>query len=334
MIVFNDNELEIAMVTYNRCEFVKEWIRLCHNETIKRNILLSVYDSSTNFETENFIKEYNKTHERIVYVKVPSETEIGYKPMLPILSSKAKYVWVSGDSRYHDFNEMDEKIFPLIKDGVDSILFCWEKKKNNFGRMYTDKSEFLKESFISATCIGWSIYKTDLFDGLKTDEMWLKACDEKYRRNYGFGWIGYFFEAFTKDDAKASLIKIENKKIFPKNKKQSWAKRFYECWVENLIDLTSKLPDIYTTKYDIPRQTWDDMKLYSHAFCRLARVNGGLSPEIFEKYMGNGMLQKVTDRIRRIKFYAYAPMWQINIIYMICRLLNGLKRVLRKLSII
>lgn len=331
MVVFEDNELEIAIVTYNRCDFIKEWLRLCYEDVVKRNISLSIYDSSTDAETENFIEEYNKCHKKIKYVKIPSDTEVGYKPMLPILESSAKYLWVSGDSRYHDFCEMDEKVFPLLRNGIDYIAFYWGNKEENFGKIFTDKSSFMQESFISVTCIGCSIYRLEIFKDLKADKAWMQDCDRKYRHNYGFGWIGYFFEAFARNGHTAALPKIEIKDIFPKQKKQAWASRFYECWVENLIDLTDKLPDFYNTKQDVPRNTWDEMRLASHVYCNRARVCGGLNPEVFEKYLNNGMLEKVTDRIRRIKFYAYAPMWQIEIVSFVAQTSSKLCRVIKRM---
>lgn len=330
MITFEDNELEIAIATYNRRDFVEEWLRLCYDDVVKRNISLSIYDSSTNTETEDFIKEFNKSHKKIKYVKAPPETEVGYKPMLPILESNAEYLWVSGDSRYTDFDEMDEKVFPLIKSGVDFIALYLGNKKENFGKVFTDKSSFMKESFISVTCIGCSIYKLEIFNALKTDEALMRECDMKYRRNYGFGWIGYFFEAFAISGSDAALAKVEIKGIFPKQKKQAWASRFYECWVENLIDLTDKLPKVYTTKYDVPRNTWNEMVLDSHSYCKRARECGGLNPEVFEKYISNGMLKKVSDRISRIKFYAFAPMWQVEIVSFFVRGFSKIRRIFGK----
>lgn len=333
MVIFEDNELEIAIATYNRRVFVEEWLRLCYEDVIKRNISLSIYDSSTNTETEDFIKEFNKDHKRIKYVKAPPETEVGYKPMLPIFDSAAEYLWVSGDSRYTDFAEMDEKVFPLIKSGVDFIALYLGNKKENIEKVFTDKSDFMKESFISVTCIGCSIYRLEIFNVLKIDGALMKECDLKYRFNYGFGWLGYFFEAFARSGSTAALAKVEIKDIFPQQKKQAWASRFYECWVENLIDVTDKLPEVYTTKRKVPKNTWDEMGLDSHAYCKRARVCGGLSPENFEKYMNNGMLERVTDRIVRIKFYAYAPMWQIKIVSFVRRgiskLFSMIKRIVR-----
>lgn len=66
-----------------------------------------------------------------------------------------------------------------------------------------------------------------------------------------------------------------------------------------------KLPELYTTKQEIPGNTWNKLKIDSFECCNRARVCGGLNPEVYEKYLNNGMLENVSDKIRRIKFYAY-----------------------------
>ena len=58
MIIFEDGELEIAMITANRCDFVVKWLELCYDQMRKRNIHFSIYDSSDNDDTERFISDF------------------------------------------------------------------------------------------------------------------------------------------------------------------------------------------------------------------------------------------------------------------------------------
>lgn len=316
IVRFNDYELEIAIVTYNRVEFIKKWIELCGEDVIDRNIRLSIYDSSTNDETEKYIEELNlKRAIKIDYYHIDPEIEIGYKPMLPILASSAKYVWVSGDSRYHDFNELDQKVFPYIKANIDYILLYTTYNEKHDGKIYTDLTEFIHDCFISSTCIGLSIYKTIMFDVLKRDNKLMEECDKKFRNNYGFGWLGYFYTVFAKGKNKAVFTVVNILSILPQKKKQIWAKRFYECWVKNLCEIADFIPDIYQRKDMIPYETWKRMKLDSFAYCYRARVSGGLTPQIFQEYKMNGMLSRVTKKNKRVEFFAKAPLLVINIIY-------------------
>lgn len=316
MVVFENNEFEIAMVTYNRSAFVEEWIDKCFEQMRKRNIKFSIYDSSTDDETDGLIAKLRSDGYDIDYIKVPSETPIGYKPMLPILSSSSKYVWVVGDSRYHIFEELDEKVFPHIKNGMDYVLISAGFNDQNDGKVYTEPSGFLRECFISTTCIGLSIYKLSVFDKTKSDADQMRECDRKYKSNYGFGWIGYFFEAFAEGGYKAVFVTAKIRNIFPEKKKQAWATRFYECWVEDLCSLMDHLPDLYSTKSLVPRETWKDMKLDSLHYCYVARISGGLDPESYQRYLDNGMLGRVSKKLDRIRFFAHGEMWKVELAYL------------------
>lgn len=315
MICFEKGELEIAMVTYNRCKFVKEWIINSYEELVKRNIHLSIYDSSTNTETENYVIQFNQDRDvKIEYIRIASETEIGYKPMLPIFNSKAKYVWVSGDSRRHDFGELDEKVFPYLKQDIDYILLDMvDKVKEN--KFYLDKSEFLRDCFTSSTCIGMSIYKRSIFECLKNDEKWLQQCDLKYRHNYGFGWLGYFFEVYANGNYKAMVAKVKVINYFLDKKKQTWAARWYECWLDNLCDLLDKLPECYENKELVPQVVWEDMQLVNHAIGYSNRMLGHWNREGYQKYKKSGLLSRVTQKSKLVTFYSCAPMWLVKVMY-------------------
>ena len=168
MIKFDDKELEIAIVTYNRAPFIKEWLDNCYEESCKRNISISIYDSSTNDDTEELVKCYETSVlYPIAYHKVPSDTPIGYKPMLPILKSECKYVWVSGDSRRHNFDELDNSVFSCIKNDYDYIVILADHFFNEQDYSSNNLEKFISDCFISTTCIGLSIYKTSIFDYLK-----------------------------------------------------------------------------------------------------------------------------------------------------------------------
>lgn len=330
--IFNNNELEIAVVTYNRSSFVNEWLRKCYREACIRNIRISIYDSSTDDSTKNLIDKFNIENDiSIKYKKIDPSTVIGYKPMYPILQSKAKYVWVSGDSRYHDFNELDKKVFPYIKQGIDYIVLHILNNSDNDGKIYNDLGEFIHDCFISSTCIGLSIYKTDIFKELKNNKDEMGKYHRLFDNNYGFAWLGYFYSEFAKGGNKAAFAKVAVNNIFPRRKVQSWAKRFYGCWVDDLCNIIDNIPESYTQKNSIPKETWEIMSLDNHAYSYRARVSGDLNIETYKKYKESGLLGRVVDDDSRIHFYAAAPMYQVNIVYVLGRGLSFLKKRLEKI---
>ena len=147
-----------------------------------------------------------------------------------------------------------------------------------------------------------------MFNVLKNNTELMQYCDKKFRKNYGFGWLGYFYTAYANGNNKAVFTVVDVLDILPQKKKQVWAKRFYECWVENLCEIVEYIPDVYQKKDEIPQETWKRMKLDSPMYCYRARVNGGLTQEIVKMYEENGMLCQVTKKIKRVEFYAKAPL--------------------------
>lgn len=313
MVIFNDNELEIAVVTYNRLAYMKQWMALCYDEIIKRNISLSVFDSSTDDETKNYI--INNFGLKVKYYQVDSITSVGYKPMYAILNSNHKYLWVCGDSRYHDFKQLDNTFFTAMKNDLDYILISAGYNNEYDSQIFYDKTKFIDKCFISSTCIGLSAFKTNIFKSLKNDAKLLHELDLKYKNNYGFAWMGYFYECFAKKELAAIYFNVDVKDVIKKEKKQFWASRFYECWVENLCSIADNLPNCYVTKHNIPRMVWMDMHLDSIMFCCKARIANGLNPKILKKYIANGLLKRVSNRTSRITFFAYCPKIIVKLIY-------------------
>lgn len=306
MVIFEPDELEIAIVTYNRCEFIKEWLFHCYEQIKKRNIRLSIYDSSTNDNTKEYISDFIKSDKDkiIEYYHIDSNVNIGYKPMFPILNTKAKYIWVSGDSRCHDFNYLDEKVFPYLKLDIDYVVFHVVNNEENDGRIYTDKDELLKDCFLSMTCIGLSIYKTSLFEPLKSNYKLRNECDCRFEKNYAFAWIGYFLEMFSIGEHNALFSIIPIISLRREDKIQSWFKRCYGCWIEDLCNLMDMLSEKYKHTESVIRDTWKYMPFSSPEFCYKVRKTGDLNVKVFKKYKENGMLNRVTSQVEIIEKFS------------------------------
>lgn len=306
IVTFEPNELEIALVTYNRYEFVAEWIERCYEQAKERNIHISIYDGSTNNDTKTYIDAFNvrQNNANIEYHHVGNCT-IGYKPMFPLLHSKSKYVWVSGDSRYQDFDAMDKKIFPYLKDDIDCAVLFYNTNDENDGKIYTDKEEFLRECFISMTCIGMSIYRTALFEPLKNDAALKAECDRKYKDNYGWSWLGYFFEMFALKEYKAIFAVVPTMDIKPEQKRSTWMKKYFNICIGGTCDLMDGLSDVYQCTERVLREFWIYTPLYRASNCYAVRKSGGdWNRETYRKYKENGMLERCTPYWERMERFA------------------------------
>lgn len=315
MVVFDDHELEISVATYNRADYIKVLLEKNYFDARNRNISFIISDSSPNDKTKTVVENFNKKfNANVIYRHFDKNTIIGYKPMLSIYASRSKYVWVSGDSRFLDFDEFDKKIFPYIKNDIDYICFLDTYFNVKQDGVLSDKTEILHQFFIPSTCIGCSIYKTSIFDFLK-DPKEEKCLDDLFKDNYGFGWLGYFFTAFSKSDsykAAFSKIKINNIADFLGVKKvQTWAKHFMGCWIDDLLNIMDNLPNCYQRKELVLEETWNAMRLDSFHYLLVSR-GGDLNRKTFNKYRRNGQISRITRHPIRMYLFANCPIFLLK----------------------
>lgn len=305
MILFEANELEVILITYNRHKFVAEWLERCVGQLLARNIKISVYDSSTDEETKLQIEKENLKHgdNKIRYEYVTSELSVGHVVLQATLKSNAKYVWVVGDSRCHNFTDLDEKVFPYIKKGLDHIVLRTVDNEENDGKIYADKNEMLKECLISMTCTGFYIYKTSLFNPLKNGEDFWKSCLKKYDDNYGFTWMGYFLEVYAKDPSyRTVFVKVPTINIEPEKKIRRWNHKFYKCWCSDLCNVIDSVSDQYDVNDNLMKKVW---KILGFDLAQDLYINckeGVLNKEIYQEY--KQILQRVSNNIEKIESFA------------------------------
>lgn len=297
MFVLENNKLEIALVTYNRPKFVEKWISLCLKDFLIRNIKVSIYDSSTNNETENIVNDVIRNGCYVEYNKIDSNTSIGFKPIYPILKSESEYIWVFGDSRFHDINDLDNEVFPIVNSSeYDCILLQIIGNCKN-DEVFYDKETFLRNCFISMTCIGMSIYKTELFKNVFIDDK-KEFCKKMFDDNYAFAWLGYFLTAYScSENNKSILKKILINDLLPSQKVQQWRKRFLESWIQNLCDLLDRIPRKYGDIDYVINNIWKTLKLDSNSNLIRCRVSGELNIKTLKHYIKNGMIYRATNRV-------------------------------------
>ena len=332
MIRFEDGQFEIAVATYKRPEYVKIWLEKCYAQCVERNIKISIYDSSPDRKTESIVQSFIEiNHAEIVYHHVDEKTIIGYKPMIPLLETKAEYLWISGDSRYHHFDELDEKVFPyIINRSVDYICFNVPSNYSLPDRIYDDKAQMIHDVFIPSTCIGLSIFRMSVFAPIKNNGALLQKFDTLFKDNYGFSWLGYFYNMYAIGDYKTLLANVEILSILDKPKKQSWSVRFYGCWVDDLCQIIDHIPETYQNKNMIPKNTWRIMRLEAVPYCYNARKHGDLNKKKLKEMTQNGQIDRITDHPGRIKFFATAPMVFVELANVLFRVYSRVEKIIKR----
>ena len=319
MICFDDNELDIILVTYNRDKFVEEWLEKCGNEIEIRNINLWIYDSSTNDKTKDVVNNRNLCAQKnIGYKYISDELSVGHVVLQAIMESKAKYVWVVGDSRCNDFSDLDKKVFPYIKKGIDHIVLRTIDNEVNDGTIYDDKDLMFRECFISMTCTGFYIYKTAIFDALKNDDAFRENCRKKYDNNYGFTWMGYFLESYAKDDYVTVFTDVKTIDIEPEKKVKRWSARFYKCWCDDLCNIIDGISQVYDADDSISRYTWRVLGFDTANMLYNNRKKELLNPVVYEE--NKSTLYRVCNDISKVAEFAYADQDELDILLSVWRI--------------
>ena len=306
MILFDDNELEVALITYNRSAFVQEWFDKNCEEFCNRNIVICVYDSSDDGKTKEVVEAASRKYSHNVkYTYISDQLSVGHVVWEAIQKSKAKYIWPVGDSRRQDIDELDEKVFPYIKKNYEHIVLGLLDNCENDGKIYRNKNEMLYDCFISMTCTGYYIYRRELFEPLLRDKELLAECDEKFDDNYGFTWMGYFLTAYAMDENYETVFSYVNTiGIAPEKKVVRWNDFFFKCWCNDLCNVIDNCPAIYNTDDGLLKKVWKylafDMAFSLYKNCQ----DGVLNPRIFEKNVKE--LSRVSADVEKIKSFAYA----------------------------
>lgn len=305
-IAFESGELEIAMVTYNRCNFVAEWLDNCYDQMRKRNIRFSIWDSSTNNDTEEYIGKFmsSKNDFEIEYHHVDSDTAMGYKAMLPLLQSSSKYIWIQADARHYDFDMMDSKVFPYLKNDIDCALLCYCDGALNDGRVYSDRDLFFRDGFISTILYGALILKGEMFDPIKSDTDIRKECDRKYKENWACAFLGYIWEMYALKKHKALLANVPITYINGGKKTSVWAAHFYDVVIGELCNIMDHLSTMYSYTDTALKIVWEWQWLDKAERTYLSRKDGSWNEEAYRKYKANGMLERCTTHGDRMSRFA------------------------------
>ncbi len=315
-VVFKKNEFEIALCTFNRPQFVKVLLPELSLQCLARNIQLRIVDASNTDETEQIVRSFNKRslEMNVLYTRVPSDTIPGFMQMQAINTSDSKYVWVYADARRVDFDEFDRKIFPIIKKGIDLLVFYGSDYSAQVG-LYTDLSRFVHSCIVQFTCTGCSIYNREIFECFRDNLELKKHCDDLFKDNYAFSWMGYSLYALAqKKCIKTYFSKVLVKPVL-KKKRSTWMKRFYACWIDDMIDITDNLPEMIRGKDTLLTEIWRKMELDRADYCYLGRTVGDLNRAKYEHYLNSGVLERICANKKRMRFYACSPIIFIYLAY-------------------
>lgn len=325
--------IEIAIATYNRSNILKKWFQEDLSQVFDVGFHLSVYDSSTNNDTEKLVQEINKTNDKkIRYVHVADSLRLDEKILMSVLTSECDYVWPLGDSRTLDLEVVKNKVVPFIDKGYDVACVWSDSGLGNDGKTYTDVNEFFYDCFWHATWLGGIIFKRSIFDFNYGDKEYLNYM-RKFNRNDGFSNMGMLFNVLAKKEkVRISFSEIGGIHEVSDQKTPGWLKRYLEVWCDNLCYVIDNLDEVYNpSKAKVLKEVWNVLSLDKAEWCYKARLAGGLSSEIYDYYDKLGLLDRVSDHKGRICFYAKSNRLLIESGYFVFRCKRKFKSGARKI---
>lgn len=161
--------LEVVIPTYNRPDCMKYILEIFYRyDWFKYDIVLSIYDSSTNELTCNVVS-YHK-NSKINYVRFPSSMDVDEKTIKSLCLANGKYVMLCGDGIIPNIpkiinsisNSDDFEVILLYSNMLNSMNKYFINFKN-YDAIY-DKNTFFKYHFYQASLYGGTICKKTLIE--------------------------------------------------------------------------------------------------------------------------------------------------------------------------
>jgi hypothetical protein len=272
-----NNNLAIAIPTYNRCEILKENLLYMLDEIRKYNIPIYISDDSDNDLTKNMITELKKDYGYIYYFK--NKPSLGHdRNCLYTLSlPDEEYIWYLGDSIRVKNGKIKDILEKITTNCYDLILVnSFERDFNISSKEYFSHSKFFVELAWHATLTGVTIYRKDL----------LNEIDFKKYLDTNFIQLGIILERAL--DIKNGILWINEGCISSNKKKKSyWSENIFEVFAKDWSDFILSLPEqyLYKDKLRVIQKHSDHTGIFKLKSYLMYRAEGILNFKSYIKYI-------------------------------------------------
>lgn len=278
--------------TCNHPKVVRDVLRNNSNICRQYNIDIYIYDSSTNEQTYDVIKQFtDQGLDNVYYVRIDSAIGIDEKLLMIFrgfgLKKKYRYLWPVKD-RVIVFESLLEVLIKEIAYGYDAIfLDCGEQSENeqNTKQIYHRAEEFYRDEGWIATSMNATVFH---YDSLLKNINW-----DQFKERYFFDNENQF-DHFTvlfhslgmKKNVAVLVLRGENIQFRESGLgKSSWMKSTFKIWGKLWLQVNKALPDCYDPYKDgVIRQAASlPWILGSLDILIILREEGILTSEIYEQ---------------------------------------------------
>lgn len=228
-----NNDLAIAIPTYNRPYILQENILLMLDEIKKYNIPIYISDDSPNDETKNVILELRKEYEFIYYKKNASSLGHDKNCISTLQYPVERFVWYIGDSIIIEPGGIELILTHISVYNPDIIsVNIVGRELDNQKKWYIDGNTALDELGWHLTCTGVTIYSKKLI-GTHIALIDLSKC-------INFPQTALIFKGLESEDCK---LYFENKKLIRGNSKKNsyWQKTIFNVFLRDWANFVNNL---------------------------------------------------------------------------------------------
>ncbi len=281
-------ELAICIPTYERAEFIREFLEICLPVTEWFDIDVYIYDSSINNDTQKTVEEYQKRTGNLFFSRIACSVHSNvkvyniYKQFSK--ENRYKYIWLCSD--YFRFeSKLISKLKKLLDVNYDVIVVNNYDRETLGDREYTDINQFMFD------CAWWTTgYGSVILNitSMLQDVNW-GYMEEKFLGNdcISFSHTGLYFE---------QLALINKPRIYHysiKDRSLYWSKyRMASGWRDDTFKISCeiwpnvirKLPDIYTSKSEAIKKFYINEELFKFTLMIGYRKDNIFNLKVFFRY--------------------------------------------------
>ena len=234
-----NDELSIAIPTFNRPEILYQNLLFLLSEMKKYEIGVYISDDSTNNETEKLVEELSAEYSNIFYFK--NNPPLGHdKNLVSTLKlPSTNYVWLLGDSMTIKPGSI-EKVLDIIKINSPSIIGVNSKNRIRVNSELF-RSGLKKEQETIFINFGWHLTLTGATIYSKDVVQSVTSLDLVFCKN--FPQIALIFNYLNENP---SFFWIQNDLLVNQSKKESyWSGNIMDVFIHDLSRVVYKLPEKY-----------------------------------------------------------------------------------------
>lgn len=288
------SKLLICVPTKDRPEIVREVLEYELPYYKRYDLDICYYDSSESVDTYDVIRAMCEKHSvDIGYRRLDSSLCIDMKIVemyRELENSGYDYIWMINDA-ISISEEMIRRVASVLHDGYDIIRLSDPGKNGLKDYITSDSDDWFNNCSYAMALMASTIIRRTLFDA---EHNWEELVHKyigsnEFDDNHGYFFcVGFYLEQIAKLSSFRGMMLGNNLKwcrTSPLKKEHYWNKYYFETWARSYPETIMKLPEIYTNKVDVIRESEQlHLKRFNREMFIHYRLNGMFDMDTYHKY--------------------------------------------------